>query len=800
MVLKRIKLNNYRRFRSLELEFPENLIGIVGKNGAGKSSLIEAVGWALYGTRIARTDKQDMRTQSMADNSVCSVELDFSYGGQDYRIVRKIKGRNAIVEASLVRAGATEPEAVQERGVTEYVNHLLKLDYQSFLVSVFARQKELAALSSMQPEERRRSLVRLIGIDEIDAARERVRQDRKEQANYLDGLRTGLEDVKVLEERCRDLDEKLAAQELEVHRLDADMNKKRDELAAVKTRFEAASELRDRFHALETRVARVQAQMSEAEKSLAKRQQEQPIIEEAEREWASIQPMLVELDILRTALAQWDQKALQHTRRETLAQNLAQVEKLLAGMEQRERDLAAAVEQNKELEANLEENTNRIAELEKEGEEWRTQLTLCSGQLESAKRNGLEWTEKLQTLQKLGPQGKCPTCTQPLQGHFQQAIDEIEEKIQALREEYRAHKAREATVQTLLQDWDKKHRLIRQEKEQLIKSLAGLQQVAKQRQALRQELQGVQANVEQTRAQWQALAAVDYDPVQHQQLQTKFKEMQKLEQKAGQLQERIGRKASLAEEIVQSQAMLETLRTSLNDLVNDQKALHFQEEAFLAAKKEIEHLQQQVEQAQGEWMQAREKAASFRRDQQTAREAIAANREKRAQIDALQESTHYLELLEAHFNRFRLELAGRIRPLLAHRASDLLAMTSSNRYQRMELDEDYNIQVFDGNRAYAIDRFSGGEQDLVNLCLRIAISQIVAERSGGAPINFIVLDEVFASQDEERKQLILSALARLSTQFRQMFMITHVEAIRDALPVILHIHYADEHSSEAEWN
>lgn len=93
MILKRIKLNNYRRFRSLELEFPENLIGIIGKNGVGKSSLIEAVGWALYGTRIVRTDKQDMRTQSLTDSSMCSVELDFSYGGQDYRIVRKSRAK-----------------------------------------------------------------------------------------------------------------------------------------------------------------------------------------------------------------------------------------------------------------------------------------------------------------------------------------------------------------------------------------------------------------------------------------------------------------------------------------------------------------------------------------------------------------------------------------------------------------------------------------------------------------------------------------------------------------------------------
>jgi len=799
MILKRIKLNNYRRFRSLELEFPENLIGIIGKNGVGKSSLIEAVGWALYGTRIVRTDKQDMRTQSLTDSSMCSVELDFSYGGQDYRIVRKIKGKNAAVEASLVRAGAADPEAVQERGVNEYVNNLLKLDYQSFLVSVFARQKELAALSSMQPEERRRSLVRLIGIDEIDAARERVRQDRKEQSKYLEGLRAGLEDLSVLENRCHELSEKVSVQEEVVTQLEADVQQKRNALANTRSRFEALSQLRDRYRDLETRLARIQSQIQETERTLSRTEQEQPVIEAAEREWQSLQPRLAELESLRTALSQWDQKALQHTRKETLAQNLAQIQQLLNGMEERERELDAALAQSHELDEKWTAGEKRMAELEQEGEALRALLTQYSGLVESSKRNGLEWTEKRQTLQKLGPQGKCPTCTQPLQDHYQDAMAEIDARISSLREEYKKSKSSESAVQQQLQEWDKAYRAGRQEKESVIKGLAGLQQVNKQLQALRQEKQGVQNNVTQINEQWQTLAEVTYDPVQHQRLQQQFKEFQKLEQKAGQLQERISRKASVAEEIVHVQAMLETLRSSMRDLAGDQSALQFKEEDYLAAKKEIDQQGRMVEQAQGELMRAREQAAANRQDLQSAQEAIAAHRERRAQIDTLQESIHLLDLLDVHFSRFRLELAGRIRPLLAHRASDLLAMTSSGRYQRLDLDEDYNIHVYDGNRAFAIDRFSGGEQDLVNLCLRIAISQIVAERSGGAPINFIVLDEVFASQDEERKQLILSALARLSTQFRQMFMITHVEAIRDALPVILHIHYADEHTSEAAW-
>ena len=78
MVIKNLKIKNYRRFRDLELEFPENLIGIVGNNGVGKTTIVEAVGWALYGNRIKRVDKQDIRSQFCEEGDPCIAELIFA--------------------------------------------------------------------------------------------------------------------------------------------------------------------------------------------------------------------------------------------------------------------------------------------------------------------------------------------------------------------------------------------------------------------------------------------------------------------------------------------------------------------------------------------------------------------------------------------------------------------------------------------------------------------------------------------------------------------------------------------------
>jgi len=86
--------------------------------------------------------------------------------------------------------------------------------------------------------------------------------------------------------------------------------------------------------------------------------------------------------------------------------------------------------------------------------------------------------------------------------------------------------------------------------------------------------------------------------------------------------------------------------------------------------------------------------------------------------------------------------------------------------------------VYDNGSCYSIERFSGGEEDLANLCLRLAISEVITERAGGI-FNFIILDEIFGSQDTIRRQNIMHALNSLSSKFRQIFLVTHVEDVKN---------------------
>ena len=92
MILRRLRLKNYRKYRSLDAEFPTGLIGVVGRNGAGKTTLIEALAFALYGAEASRTKARGVRLDSCGADECCEVEVEFSVAGEPYRIVRRLKG------------------------------------------------------------------------------------------------------------------------------------------------------------------------------------------------------------------------------------------------------------------------------------------------------------------------------------------------------------------------------------------------------------------------------------------------------------------------------------------------------------------------------------------------------------------------------------------------------------------------------------------------------------------------------------------------------------------------------------
>jgi exonuclease SbcC len=145
--------------------------------------------------------------------------------------------------------------------------------------------------------------------------------------------------------------------------------------------------------------------------------------------------------------------------------------------------------------------------------------------------------------------------------------------------------------------------------------------------------------------------------------------------------------------------------------------------------------------------------------------------------------------LDAAYGELRAELNARLRPELGEIAGAFLTDLTDDRYNEFELDENYEIILIGGGIPRQV--ISGGEEDLANLVLRLAVSQLIAERSG-QPFSLLVLDEVFGSLDDQRRSNVVELLRRLQDRFEQVIVITHIDAVRDGLDRVLEVSVDEE--------
>ncbi|HPG39689.1 MAG TPA: SMC family ATPase [bacterium] len=797
MIIKNLTLENYRRFVNLELEFPENLIGIIGRNGAGKSTIVEAIGWALYGNRLGRTDKLDIRTQSADDKESCCVVMDFTFSEHEYRISRKLKGKNAVSEAAVYRDGNAEPEAVQDRGVNEYIENLLQLDYDSFTTSVYARQKDLARLSTLRPEERRQSINRLIGLDKIDDARGQVRQDRNDKQKFLAGKESTLKDIAVLQSRLGELENSKRDKDAGITGLEGTVRENTRQLEQAKTEKNRQTHLKDEYIALEKPLGKLQSRLEENDKQLERSKTDRRDITAAEQklgelltELAGFAEIMKNKDLLDQAALRFN--SLHHKRQELerLSDNISRETK-------RGEEYADSAIHYAKLEQQLDELNKHELSLEQQIASCRSGLSAVQGIIKSKTDEGKKESARLEQVKKLGPDSACPLCTQQLGTHYESVIHDLDELIAKLRREYKECAEEENKQQETLSALETELRKLRHDKEKLARESSRAQEAVQTGKRIQEALENFTRQKQLLEREIGELGVVEYNKEEHNKIKTEFERLLPLKEKAAGLDERVSRKDKVEQQIAAVEKLLAETHQEIGELKTKQQNLGYHENEFQAAGQLVDKKTAELDKAREKLGAAREELAALRKEIEGLTAEITLQKQLREDITAIKEEIIYLQALEEHFGKFRLELAGRVRPLIAGRASELLALTTSGRYSLLELDRDYNILIYDGNNPFPIQRFSGGEQDLANLCLRIAISQIVAERSGGAQINFIVLDEIFGSQDYERRDLILNALTRLATQFRQIFIITHIEALKDMLPVIIEVALETEQKSTA---
>jgi exonuclease SbcC len=160
-----------------------------------------------------------------------------------------------------------------------------------------------------------------------------------------------------------------------------------------------------------------------------------------------------------------------------------------------------------------------------------------------------------------------------------------------------------------------------------------------------------------------------------------------------------------------------------------------------------------------------------------------------AQLEAKLGDKRLHDELDRAYSDMRTDLNLQLRPEISELASAFLTDLTDARYSELELDDQYNIIILEDGIPKPV--ISGGEEDVANLVLRLAISQMIAERAG-QPFSLLILDEIFGSLDEGRRANVLDLLRRLQDRFEQVIVITHIESVREGLDRVITVRYDDE--------
>mgnify|MGYP003852490929 CR=1 FL=1 len=171
----RIRLANFKCYADADLRLDRGVTVIHGLNGSGKSSLLEACFFALYGSKALNRNLDEIVSIGADD---AEVELWFTHAGGDYHVERRI--RMTDERATTAKAVLETPEGTYEgaRAVRSRVTELLRMDHEAFVNCAYVRQGEVNKLINADASERQDMLDDLLQLGKLEDYRERASDAR----------------------------------------------------------------------------------------------------------------------------------------------------------------------------------------------------------------------------------------------------------------------------------------------------------------------------------------------------------------------------------------------------------------------------------------------------------------------------------------------------------------------------------------------------------------------------------------------------------------------------------------------
>jgi exonuclease SbcC len=766
-MIKSLHAVNFRRHADLDLRFDDDrqLILIAGANGVGKSSILEAITFALWGEGRHGRRNLDTLVRRGAEFEGMSVELTFTIADETYRVHRRRDGKSvtAVLYANDI------PLVEGPQAVTSEIASLLGMDAAGFRLAVIAQQKDLDGLASLRPAERAQMVTRLLRLDALTAARNAAGVRFRSERDIAAALRGADPEEQLL--ALADAREALSSIEIE-------LGQSRAALGACDEVLLANADVEEIWNAAARAVARLEGSIAslEARRLVLTRDIEALVVPDVTSSSVDLQGLPEELTVLEREMARGEALAQSIRQRDVAAEELERIDERLE--EIAERTAALGYPDRAAAQSRLEGVQARLTALEERFNE----LRLALGSLQGAS-NALR--ERLEDAVDLGLE--CDLCGQEVSDEHRAAhADRLAGDLASLdlRIEEVKNEGRQVS-----EDISELRRVETDTRSDLETVRAALDEVGR--------LEKETTELERRRGIYAGqLERLDVTPVDLESLERRREEITALLSRSAehtrQVEARsaaLARHKALSEEASGLDAELLTRRDELERARPDADLTErHRRRAEAAAQRAAEA----------------EMLRHWETEEAVVRTRISGLEERitQAQQQETRRQTHQQAALHAAAASRLLgdvseRLATQIRPSLEGAVSSLLTTMSEGRFSAVKISDEYTITVEDDGRFRPLSELSGGEIDLVALAVRLALAQVVSERHGAGGPGFLILDECFASQDSQRRQSILAALRNLRDVYSQIFLISHVENIEDSADMVVSV-VTDESRSETE--
>lgn len=785
-----IRLRDFLSHRDTELAFSDGLTAIVGENGSGKTSLLDAITFALFMDH----SRGHLRNLINRRSSRATVALKFSSGGREYEVETTIerKGESAEVRATLrdLTSGRTLLVDAGRRTLVPEVERLTGMTAETFLNAVYVRQGEIARLLDATPADRKRTITGLLGTEVL----ERIWESLKVP-------------IKKWEER-------LVAYEEEAKRVP----QLEDELEKVR---EEAEEVRGRLEALRSELRSLEARRSEAERELeeleSKRRTFESLMERRKGLEAKIElarQRLKDLDERISALDDAERRLSEHR----------------AGHE-RHVELSEEVKGLEEKRGKLKEGLGRLTSLEAELERWKSEASRAESEVQrSAKALGsilgedvsaegfgekhalllsrLEEREAelegelrsvdsragelkglvktyegyLEDLERAGE--VCPLCSQPLTpDHRLRLVEDFREAIAKAKDELKSLKDRRSSLERTLEE-------VRDRREEALKIGEAFRSAQKSLAAARSRSSEIEAELSGFRDIRRELEELQRElAAKRSELEATRRDHDEYLRAEGTLKA-LGRREELLSRKHRTEAELKGLQEEKRSVEAQLAELGYDESALESARRSVEDLRDKISRAGEEAARLEERLKSLEREEARVAGELDRARRSGARAESLRRELEALRELRECFGKDGAQRAIRsvARRAIEHHARRFL-LAFNLAYGDVRLDDDYNLYLYGPEGEQPIESLSGGERMAVALSLRLAIAAVLA----GDRMECLIMDEPTVHLDSERRR----QLVRLLEGFRrergavpQAIVVTHdreVEEVADQLVEVVRV-------------